>query len=583
LLALSVIAIAAALATVFHHMRPETAGDSPPDVADTGIDALVNTGGGETTVPASPIRLTLVPVRESGLDFQYYGSPSDEHYMTEQNGGGVALFDADADGRLDVFLSDGSHFERPAEAVGASQRLYRQAGAGTFGDVTAAARLTAYGFGQGCAAGDYDSDGFCDLFVAGYGASRLWHNNGDGTLSEVTRSAGIASDLWATSAAFADLNGDGHPELYVVNYVDWTPDRRGDKRIPSPMDFEGLPDCLYRNLGDGGFEEVGAAAGVGIHGVGKGLAVAIGDLDGDGRPDIYVANDTTRNFLFRNLGGLRFEEVGIVNGCAFSADGTLGSSMGIALGDFNGDARPDLFVTNFAGEVLDAFENLGPAGFLASNAELGLDPFTRDVLNFGIVLTDFDADGWPDLFIANGHLWDDTPAGGQYRMRPGLLRNSGGQRFHDAGPAAGTYFEHAWLGRAVAMGDFDDDGDTDLVVGHLLDPTVMLRNDSNRAGRVLRLRLIGAQADRQALGTRIRAVVDGRSLTAHVPSGESFQASHDSRVLIAVGAAAVVDEVHVDWPRGPTEVWRNVPTNELVHLLQGTGATADDLPPAVPE
>ena len=217
-------------------------------------------------------------------------------------------------------------------------------------------------------------------------SNRLWHNNGDGTFTDVTPLAGVANHSWGTSAAFADLDGDGNPELYVVNYVDWTPDRVTSKRIPSPMDFKGLPDLLYRNSGDGRFESIGTAAGVAIAGEGKGLAVAIVDFDGDHRPDIYVANDTTRNFLFRNLGGLRFEEIGVPSGCAVSQDGSIGSSMGVAVGDYNRDGWFDLFVTNFSGEVVDAFTGFGPNGFVANNAELGLDSISRPLLNFGIVL-----------------------------------------------------------------------------------------------------------------------------------------------------------------------------------------------------
>lgn len=517
------------------------------------------------------IRFVVIPRADSGVDFEYYGSPSDQHSMTEQNGGGVALFDADGDGRLDLFLANGSHFQHPASSAGASHRLFRQSQDWQFDDVTEACGLQAFGFGQGCAVGDYDNDGFCDLFVAAYGTNRLWHNAGDGTFNEVTQVSGVGDDRWSTSAAFADLDGDGNPELYVVNYVDWAPGRTtGKPQIPSPMDFAGLPDCLYRNSGDGTFQEIGADAGIAIAGEGKGLAVAIGDLDGDHQPDIYVANDTTRNFLFRNLGGLRFEENGVVSGCAVSQDGGIGSSMGVAMCDYNRDGRLDLFVTNFAQELLDVFANLGPAGFIARNTELGVDQPAKPKLNFGIVTADFDSDGWPDLFFANGHLWDETAAGGEFRMRPNLLRNVGGTRFDDVSLAAGDYFQQRWLGRAVAFGDLDSDGDADLVVSHLLDRPALLRNESERSGQVLRLKLIGTRASRQALGTRIEVIASGRTLVAHVPSGESFQASHDDRVLIPVGDVAAVDEVRVYWSAEDVEVWKDLSAGKLVRLVQGT-------------
>lgn len=522
---------------------------------------------------ASPIRFTQLTRTETGIDFEYFGSPSDEHYMTEQNGGGVGLFDADGDGRLDLFLANGSHFKYPAEAAGASQRLFRQTADWRFEDITVPAGLQAFGFGQGCAAADYDNDGFCDLLVTHYGANQLWHNNGDGTFADVTQHAEVGDNQWGTSAAFSDLDGDGNLELYVVNYVDWTPNKISHRRIPSPMDFNGLPDSLYRNLGDGRFESIGKESGVAIVGEGKGLALAITDFNGDRMPDIYVANDTTRNFLFRNLGGLRFEEIGVQSGCAVSQDGSIGSSMGVAVGDYNRDGRFDLFVTNFANELLDALTGTGPAEFIANNAELGLDPLSRPLLNFGIVLADFDADQWPDLFFANGHLWDETPSGGQYRMPASLLRNSGGKRFVDASATAGSYFQQRWLGRSVAIGDLDNDGDPDLVVSHLLDPPAMLRNDSRRSGHVLRLKLIGTRSARQPLGTRVDVVVGDQTISAHVPSGESFQASHDDRLVIPVGNATTIDEVRVYWPGGETETWTNIPADELRLLIEGTGAS----------
>ena len=568
---LGILAIVVAIAFVLFRAQPEKTEESVRESVGSKKRASFNPISREATAVESPIQFARVPRRESGIDFEYYGSPSDENYMTEQNGGGVALFDADGDGHLDVFLVNGSHFQQPAKAAGASNRLFRQTDKWRFGDVTVAAGLQAFGFGQGCAAADYDNDGFCDLFVAYYGANRLWHNNGDGTFTEVTREAGVGDEGWASSAAFADLDGDGNVELYVVNYVDWIPDRVTGKRIPSPMDFDGLPDLLYQNSGDGRFQQIGADAGVSIAKDGKGLAIAIGDLDGDRLPDIYVANDTTRNFLFHNLGGLQFEEIGVPSGSAVSQDGSIGSSMGIAICDYNRDGRPDLFVTNFAEEVLDVFTSIGPAGFVANNAELGVDRPSRHVLNFGIVLADFDLDFWPDMFFANGHLWDETAAGGEYKMYPNLLQNSRGSRFIDVSRAAGDYFERRWLARAVAFGDLDNDGDADLVVSHLLDPTEILRNDSDRAGHVLRLKLIGIRSARQALGARVEAVVGGQLIVAHVPSGESFQASHDDRMLIPIGDATTVEEIRVHWPQGRVETWKHLRAGELVLLVQGSG------------
>ncbi len=519
----------------------------------------------------SSIRFAQIPSSQTGIVFEYFGSPSDEHYMTEQNGGGVGLFDADNDGRLDVFLANGSHFKNRAEEAKASQRLYRQTADWQFDDITEPSGLQAFGFGQGCAAADFDNDGFCDLFVTNFGASQLWHNNGDGTFAEVAAQVGVNSESWGTSAAFSDLDGDGNLELYVVNYVDWTPNQISRRQIPSPMDHKGLADSLYKNSGDGQFVSIGNDAGIAIPVEGKGLALAITDLTGDALPDIYIANDTTRNFLFRNLGHLKFEEVGVTSGCAVSQDGSIGSSMGVAVGDYNRDGWFDLFVTNFSGEVLDAFSGAGPSGFIANNAELGLDPLSRPLLNFGVVLTDFDSDMWPDLFFANGHLWDNTSAGGQYQMRASLVRNFEGKRFRDVADSAGPYFQERWLGRAVACGDLDNDGDPDLVVSHLQAPPALLCNESERSGHVLQVKVIGTKSARQPLGVRVEARVGSQRFFSHLPSGGSFQASHDSRLLMPIGNARVADEVRVHWHGGLIETWNHVSADTLHCLIEGTG------------
>ena len=315
---------------------------------------------------------------QSGIDFVYYGAPSDEKYMTDQNGGGVGLIDFDLDGQLDLFFVNGSHFERPAKGLSQSNRIYRALGDFQYEDVTLSAGLMAHGFGMGCAAGDYDNDGFTDLFVAYYGRDRLWRNNGDGTFSEMTDEAGVGSDRWGTSAAFADLDGDGLLDLYVVNYVDWTADvppchPLGHPEITtscSPMERTGQADLLYRNTGSGQFEEVGKQAGIARVPDGTGLALAVADLDGDGRLDIYVANDTSPNFLYRNQGDMRFEEVAVTEGVAVSNDGTVGAGMGIACADYDRNGYLDLAVTNFRNQVNSVFANLGQAGFAATNTTI---------------------------------------------------------------------------------------------------------------------------------------------------------------------------------------------------------------------
>ncbi len=531
---------------------------------------------------ASPFRFELM-TPQSGIDFVYYGAPGPQAYMTGQNGGGVGVLDLDNDGRIDLFFVNGSDFDQPATGLKTSNRLYRCTADFQYEDVTRNSGLMAHGFGMGCAAADYDNDGFTDLFVACYGPDRLWHNNGDGTYTETTVAAGVGSDQWGTSAAFADLDADGFPDLYVVNYVEWLSDELpchppGHPEINSvcsPMDRSGQADLLYHNTGDGQFAEIGAAAGVDLAADGKGLALAIADFDVDGRLDIYVVNDTSPNFLFHNPGHMPFDEVGTQQGVAISSDGRVGSGMGVACADYDHNGSLDLCVTNFRNQINDVYAGLGPAGFVPANASLGMDMISRSPLGFGIVLADFNLDTWPDLFVANGHFQDWTVLGPEheYQMHPQLLWNRNGQRFEDVSEPSGDYFRQRWLGRAAAVADLDNDGDADLVVTHLSATPALLRNDSSPAGGSIRLELIGTRSSRQSLGSRVEIVSDSGHLVTSVPSGGSFQASHDRRVLLATGAAESIDEIRVWWSGGNVEVWKNVTADDDggLRLIEGSG------------
>jgi hypothetical protein len=561
LLGVAVVVLSRRESSEFHH----EAGLIDPGVSSKEPDRTYSTG-------SALIRFEQLAADQTGVAFQYYGSPSEQHYLTEQNGGGVALFDIDGDGQLDLYFVNGSHFQELADLHNASNTCYRNTGEFRFQDVTHQANLTAFNFGQGCACGDYNNDGFIDLFVACFGSSRLWRNNGDGTFREVTELALPGNEGFASSAAFADLDADGDLDLYVVNYLDWKPDDKSRDRVPSPMEYSGQADCLYQNMGDGVFEDVGETAGVSIAGDGKGLAVAIADLNGDGQLDIYVANDTTRNFLFLNRGAMVFEEMGVAMGCAVSENGTIGSSMGVAVSDYNRDGRPDLFVTNFANEVLDVLMNYGESGFLATNAELGIDRVSRPLLNFGIAVDDFDLDSWPDLFFANGHLWDETPSGGQFQMPPSILSNREGRRFIDVGESAGTYFQQKWLGRAAAVGDLDNDGDPDLVISHLVASPAILKNESPRQGLGQRMRFVGRVSSRQPLGCQVSIrFKDETEVVRDIRSGGSFQACHDTVVIAPISDSRKIEHVSIRWPDGTTESWATIAAGDELTLIEGTG------------
>lgn len=532
-------------------------------------------------LPESPIRFEWI--KDCGVDFTYYGNPSPEHYMTEQNGGGVAILDFDGDGRQDLFLTNGDHFDRRAAATGAVHELYRNRetteGSLRFDPVGQAAGVSLSGFGMGAVAGDFDNDGFPDLFICHYGAVQLLHNNGDGTLTDVTPAAGIRGKEWATSAVFADLDSDGDLDLYVANYVEYAASDppcflETAAQIPiscGPIGRTAQADRLWENAGDGTFLDASAASGIQSVPAGKGLAVEAVDLDGDDRLDLYVANDTTDNFLFINRGPLRFAEEGLLRGVAVGPKGTPESSMGVACADFDHNGRFDLFVTNFENAVNDLYLNLSDAGFLHASAGYGLDLPSRPMLAFATIAADFDLDDWDDLFVANGHIWDLSAGQDkhQYEMTPQLFRNRVGRRFDDVSAGSGGYFTERWLGRSAAVADLNDDGLADLVVSHQRRPAAVLQNSSTRAGRSLTIRLVGRSAARDPLGQRITTIVDGVMRHHHVRAGGSYQASSDARVIVPTGTKAATVSAAVAWSPEDVETWKELPPDGQVVLIQG--------------
>jgi hypothetical protein len=532
---------------------------------------------------ASPIRFEAQI--NCGVDFFYYGNPSPELYMTEQNGGGVAIFDFDGDGWLDLFCSNGDHIDRPAKGIESCHHLYRnrtsQTGTLTFENFATAAGVSQTGFGMGVAAGDHDNDGFTDLLVCYYGKVQLYSNNGDGTFADVTPKTRVFENRWSTSAAFADLDDDGDLDLYVTNYVDYSfsdpPCYLGTtNRIPiscSPMERDAVADGLWENLGDGTFRDSSKASGMHDVRAGKGLAVEIVDINNDGRLDIYVANDTTENFLFLNQGALKFSEVANLRGVAVGQKGLSESSMGIGCADFDHNGRFDLFVTNFENANNDLYLNVANTSFLHASTTYGLDLPSRPMLGFGVVAEDFDLDTWPDLFVANGHIWDLTAAEDrhEYEMNPQLFRNEKGERFRDASRTAGNYFLTKWLGRSAASGDLDNDGLTDIVISHLRKPATVLRNTSDRGGNSVIVRLIGRDAPRQSQGVQVIAQIGESRFLHKVRSGGSFQASSAPQAIIATGAGQAPLTIDVVWSSSHTERWTNLPISGPITLIESTG------------
>jgi enediyne biosynthesis protein E4 len=529
------------------------------------------------TEPIRPFVTFTDVTAESGLHFRYYGSPSDQAYMVEQNSGGIAVFDYDGDNVPDVFMANGSHFKNPAREADQSSQYFRGLGDCHFESVTRKAGLELFSFGMGACAGDFDNDGFSDLFVACFGKNILFHNQGDGTFLQVPETELPADKSWSCSPAFADLDGNGTLDLYVVNYVDWNsddapcnpPNARHLRRTCSPTAFSATPDQLFKNVGDGVFQEVGSLGGIADKLDGKGLAMGIIDVDHDGKLDIYVANDATANSLFVNRGDLTFSNLSIQYGVAVSQDGIHGASMGVGIADFDRDGKNDIFVTNFRNQVNDLFQSLGDAGFVFANSTTGLDLASRSKLSFGTIFRDFNGDSFPDIFIANGHIWDLTSLGPQfdYKMQPSLMLNEAGHRFRDVSEEAGSYFKSEWLGRSVASGDLDNDADLDLVIQHIDADAVVLRNDSSNQDKGVIIRFVGTSACRDPLGCRVEYSRDGRSFVEHVPAGESFQASLDSRIVIPGTEPSVINSLRITWPTGETEQWDEIEINERCQLL----------------
>ncbi len=478
-----------------------------------------------------------------------------EHHMPETTAGGVGVLDYDGDGRLDIYVTQAGHFPDAKGTTG--DRLFRNKGDGTFEDATESSGLAAFakGYGHGVTVGDVDNDGHPDLFITRFRSYGLYRNRGDGTFEDATARYGLGGDRdWPTSAAFGDLDGDGDLDLYVCHYCAWDaehPKLCEDKALKrysycAPQYVPPRPDHLFRNDG-GRFVDVTEAAGI-VDKDGRGLGVLIVDLDGDGKLDIYVANDQSANFLFLNRGGMRFEEVGGPAGVASSGDGTYQASMGIACGDVDGDGRPDLAVTNFYNEYTTLYQNRGGGIFTDATSAFGVAGPTKHRLGFGVALVDVNNDGRLDLATANGHVDDFRPAL-PYQMPAQLLLGVGGGRMVDATAGAGAPWQVPRVARGLAAGDLDNDGRVDLLILSHDVPLAYFHNRTN-GGAWLTLGLEATAGHRDAIGARVTVTAGGRRQTAWRVGGGSFQSASDSRLHFGLGGAPAVESVEVAWPSG---------------------------------
>jgi enediyne biosynthesis protein E4 len=530
----------------------------------------------------------------TGLDFTHLNGASGQYYMPEVMGAGVALFDYDNDGDLDVFLVQGGPLggSQAAGAIGPTSRLFRNDvsidASGPrklrFTDVTTKAGVGLRGYGMGAAIGDYDNDGNLDLFVTTLGPDTLYHNNGDGTFIDVTSVAGVSDPLWSTSAAFLDYDRDGDLDLFVANYLDFTiadnkvcHDPVGARDYCSPRAYRPVPDRLYRNEGKGHFANVTETAGI-ARADGNGLGVTVGDYNGDGWLDLYVANDATPNQLWINQRNGTFADEGLLSGAALNAAGNPEGSMGIASGDVDADGDEDLFVTNIVGETFVLYVNDGRGAFEDARVRAGLARPTAAFTGFGTDWFDYDNDGWLDLFVANGAVNIIEAQRGQpapFRMKNLLFHNTGGGGFEDTSAAGGPAFARAEISRGAAFGDLDNDGDTDLVVTTNNGPARLLLNQADARAHWLQVRLQQDSGERFGFGARVGLERTGKpTLWRRVRTDGSYLSASDLRVHFGLGATTTIDGVIVEWPDGQRERWKDVAADRLVTLRRSTGVKA---------
>jgi hypothetical protein len=536
----------------------------------------------KTSGPAaatSPVHFVDV-ANSAGLRFRHYSGASPEKYVIETMGSGAAFLDYDSDGWLDIFLVNGGAVPGHPPPTPVRHALYRNQGNGTFRETTSEAGVGGNShYGMGVSAADYDGDGHPDLFVTAFTRNALYRNRGDGTFEDVTERAGVSGGQWSSSAAFLDYDRDGDLDLFVARYVDFDYSRNitcGDRarRLRAychPDVYDGLTNLLYRNNGDGTFADVSQASGIAAH-VGKGLGVVAADLDQDGWIDLYVANDSVRNFLFHNRGDGTFEEVAVRAGVAYDDGGRPQAGMGTAAGDFDGDGRLDLIVTNLDHEYNNLYRNTGSL-FVDVAYATGFGPPSLPLVGWGTEWFDLENDGDLDVLVVNGHVVDNVELlrpGSRYPQPKLLFENLGG-KFREVARQHGASLLVPRVSRGVAFGDFDNDGDVDVLVLNLGGAPQLLRNDGGTRGRWISLALEGGKSPRDAIGARVQATVAGHTLTRYLAGGGSYLSSSDHRIHIGLGTAEKADRIRIEWPSGTVDVLENVASGRFYRVREGQG------------
>ena len=516
-----------------------------------------------------------------GVHFQYRAAHTSKKYLVETMGAGVALFDYDNDGLLDIFLVNGAPLNDPTPKNAIPQKtgpeywnhLYHQKQDGTFEDLTEKAGLQGTGYGMGVAVGDYDNDGYEDLYVTAYGGNKLYHNNGDGTFSDVTEKAGVGGGGWSTSAAWIDLDGDGYLDLVVLRYLQWDfsdvwcgEHQEGHRAYCHPDFFKPIGPLVYHNDGKGHFAEVSEK--IGLSKPGKGLGLAFADYDRDGKVDIFVANDSMVEFLYHNKGNGTFEEVGLFSQVALDGDGRTYAGMGVDFADYNNDGLPDIIVTDLANQRYALYENSHDGAFTYSSLSSGLGRMTLSHSGWGVKFLDYDNDGWKDILIAQGHDLDTielTTPNLRYR-EPMLLSRNSGSGFVDVSGEAGSVFQQPWVARGLAIGDIDNDGRVDAVVTTNDGLAHILHNETPAQNHWLTLKLVGHKSNRDAIGAEVKLVTAKGAQFAAVTTAGSYLSSTDKRVHFGLGTETVAQSLEIRWPSGIMQTLRQVRGDQILQI-----------------
>jgi hypothetical protein len=527
---------------------------------------------------------------KTGVHFNHISS-SDNKYVVESMSGGVLLIDYDRDGYPDIYFTNAPTVDMAIKGQTARGALYHNNHDGTFTDTTEKSGLAAPCFAMGGAVGDYNNDGWPDIYLTCLGGNKLFRNNGDGTFSDVTKEAGVADGRWSTGAAFGDYDGDGYLDLMVTNYVDFhLNDLPGFGTAPNckyrgidvqcgPRGLKGAGDALFHNNGDGTFTDVSKSAGVDDPNGYYGMSVIFSDFNNTGRPDIYVANDSTPKFLYENLGNGKFREIGLESGTAVSEDGSEQASMGIAVGDYLHKGLPSLFVTNFSDEYGNLFRNDGAWNFSDVSYKSGVALPSLPYVKWGTVFFDADNDGWLDLIVVGGHVYpqvDTLPSGARYKEPKVFQLNQKDGTFCDASDQAGSALRVPRVSRGVAAGDLFNDGNVDLVIEDLAGEPMILKNNGVAGKHWANFELQGTRSNRLAIGARLKIVAGGMTQTEEIHSGGSYLSQNDLRVHFGLNTATKIDSVEIRWPSGKIETLKNLESDKFYSVLEGQGI----VPPA---